>query len=353
MNSNDWLTPFELTFRHTDNTLERRNLGCAKKEFTTQKIRQEWAEHEELLYNTVNAASTDLAEESATTFKPIESTKDESATGSQMSPDAAAAAGKDETKSKKKRRKKSMMKKKATQRKSSSSSSVGSTQSDQNDPETDTVSLSIDDSPKSEQADGSIIVASAIDSKETSSTPAKSETRRVRDMEIHFFSDTELASAKSPSRPSTPIQSDSELEISHRDKAENTDLMTGSASWKWGELPTQGNDQEAITEDAKQAQRTSMINNIFSFMKQSKKLQKNSIEGVYLSDLDTQGMDPEVAAMYFPSLSKTEVGMHNTFASNEDDRESGNGTSLPHSPSSMEGLKSLDSDYDDGKAGDK
>lgn len=272
-----------------------------------------------------------------------------------MSPDAAAAAGKDETKSKKKRRKKSMMKKKATQRKSSSSSSVGSVQSDQNDPETDTVSLSIEDSPKSEQADGPIMAASAVDSTETTSTPAKSETRRVRDMEIHFFSDTELASAKSPSRPSTPIQSDSELEISHRDKSENTDLMSGSASWKWGELPTQGNDQEeATTEDAKQAQRTSMINNIFSFMKQSKKLQKNSsIEGVYLSDLDTQGMDPEVAAMYFPSLSKTEVGMQNIFAGNEDDRESGNGTSLPHSPSSMEGLKSLDSDYDDSKVCDK
>lgn len=346
------LTAFALTYRHTDNTLERRNLGCAKKEFTTQKIRQEWAEHEELLYNTVNATSSDLAEESATTFKPIESTKDDSATGSQMSPDAATAAGKDETKSKKKRRKKSMMKKKATQRKSSSSSSVGSAHSDQNDPETDTVSLSIEDSPKSEQADGPITIA--IDSTETTSTPAKSEARRVRDMEIHFFSDTELASAKSPSRPSTPIQSDSELEISHRDKTESTDLMSGSASWKWGELPTQGNDQqEAITEDAKQAQRTSMINNIFSFMKQSKKLQKNSIEGVYLSDLDTQGMDPEVAAMYFPSLTKTEVGMQNTFTGNEDDRESGNGTSLPHSPSSMEGLKSLDSDYDDGKICDK
>lgn len=271
-----------------------------------------------------------------------------------MSPDAAAAAGKDETKSKKKRRKKSMMKKKATQRKSSSSSSVGSAHSDQNDPETDTVSLSTEDSPKTEQADGPI-VASVIDNTATSSAPAKSETRRARDMEIHFFSDTELASAKSPSRPSTPIQSDSELEISHRDKTENTDLMSGSASWKWGELPTQGNDQqEATTEDAKQAQRTSMINNIFGFMKQSKKLQKISMEGVYLSDLDTQGMDPEVAAMYFPTLSKTEVGMQNTFAgNNEDDRESGNGTSLPHSPSSMDGLKSLDSDYDDGKVCEK
>lgn len=38
---------------------------------------------------------------------------------------------------------------------------------------------------------------------------------------------------------------------------------------------------------------------------------------------------------------------------NEDDRESGNGTSLPQSPTSMEGLKSLDSDFDEMKLYDK
>lgn len=35
-------------FRHTDNTLERRNLSEKLKEYTTQKLRQEWAEHEEI-----------------------------------------------------------------------------------------------------------------------------------------------------------------------------------------------------------------------------------------------------------------------------------------------------------------
>lgn len=363
--------------------MERRDMVQAKKEFTTQKIRQEWAEHEEQFVGTdgddwPSTTCTTVAEsvDSNATFKPIDSVTDElesatitppsqpTSTDTQLTDATAAIAGKDDSKSKKKRRKKSMMKKKATQRKSSSSSSIGSAHSDQNDPETDTISLSAttnetrsssnEDSPKSELQPSAIggqpketttIVAAAANAESHS---------RIHPLDIHFFSDTELTSTKSPSRPSTPIQSDSEIEISHRD----SNVMTSSASWKWGELPTQGVDsQEATTEDAKQAQRNSMLSNMFSFMKQTKKLRKTSnAEGVYLSELDMAGMDPEVAALYFPPINKKDTGLNvgSTAAqmmaagnNTEDDRESGNGTSLPHSPSSMEGLKSLDSDYDD------
>lgn len=367
--------------RHTDNTMERRNLNSAKMEFTTQKIRQEWAEHEDQLFggdvstaagseefangpNTTATTSinadlvTDTAEESK--IKPNDSTEvntkeSTDTTAGQSTPVTA----KDETKSKKKRRKKSLMKKKATQRKSSSSSSVGSTPSDQNDGETDTVSLSNntatggssnEDSPKSEHVN----LEKAIELAKANEVATESvvNSQRVRDLDIHFFSDTELASGKSPqgSRPTTPIQSDSEFEIKLRaQNDEKNDLMTRSASWKWGELPTQGEDtQEATTEGAKQAQRNSMISNMFSFMKQSKKMRKGSSEGVYLSDLDPEGMDPEMAAMYFPPINKEDPAM-SVLPNAEDDRESGNGTSLPHSPSSVEGHKSLDSDYDDGK----
>jgi len=45
--------------RHTDNTLERRNLSEKLKEFTTQKIRQEWAEHEELFQGEKKPADSD------------------------------------------------------------------------------------------------------------------------------------------------------------------------------------------------------------------------------------------------------------------------------------------------------
>lgn len=367
-------------YRHTDNTMERRDLVQAKKEFTTQKIRQEWAEHEEQFVGTAegdewpSTTCTTVAEsvESNATFKPIDSVADDQATvaaATATTPptdttDAATAAGnKDDSKSKKKRRKKSMMKKKATQRKSSSSSSIGSAHSDQNDPETDTISMSAttnetrsssnEDSPKSEQ----LPLAKEFNAAAVAATnaPLTESHSRVHPLDIHFFSDTELTSTKSPSRPSTPIQSDSEIEISHRD----SNVMTSSASWKWGELPTQGVDsQEATTEDAKQAQRNSMLSNMFSFMKQTKKLRKTSnAEGVYLSELEMAGMDPEVAALYFPPINKKDTGLNggSTTAqqmmaggnNTEDDRESGNGTSLPHSPSSMEGLKSLDSDYDD------
>lgn len=342
--------------------MERRDLGVAIKEFTTQKIRQEWAEHEDQLFGTEVAEdwqnstlnkSGDAADGSAQSICPdAQITKDKS-----LSAHIPEAAVKEETKSKKKRRKKSMMKKKATQRKSSSSSSVGSLPSDQNDAETDTVSLSNntattssnDDSPKSE--------VSSLD-KEMVSQQIKDieqplNNARNINWDIHFFSDTELASGKSPtgSRPSTPpIQSDSEFEMSLRDQKKKTDHMSTSASWKWGELPTQDEEPKDVSpEEAKNAQRNSMLSNMFSFMKQTKKLRKGSSEGVYLSDLDTEGLDPEVAALYFPPINKSDPSM-NMLAGQDDDRESGNGTSLPHSPSSMEGPKSLDSDYEEGKS---
>lgn len=37
-----------LSFRHTDTTMERRNLDDKLKEYTTRKLREEWAEHEEM-----------------------------------------------------------------------------------------------------------------------------------------------------------------------------------------------------------------------------------------------------------------------------------------------------------------
>lgn len=383
--------------------MERQNLTCAKKEYTTQKIRQEWAEHEEQILGVDGIAedwnseshvsSTPVGDAAAAVVPAASAEQAKPPSGAAAAVDAETGAKADETKSKKKRRKKSMMKKKATQRKGSSSSSVGSANSDQNDPETDTVSntattatsSSTEESPKSESAvqpQRSLVPTAVADSSAVPASPSPLSSpltpkdspamSRARDLDIHFFSDTELASAKSPegSRPSTPVQSDSEFEMSHRgglqlDKAEL--MSSSSASWKWGELPTQGDDtQVATTEDAKQAQRNSMLSNMFSFMKQSKRIRKTSqAEGVYLSDLDTDGMDPEVAALYFPPHA-VPGGGHNKHATKdqekgvggagagcvEDDRESGNGTSLPHSPSSMDGLKSLDSDYDDGKPGD-
>lgn len=326
-------------------------------EYTTQKLRQEWAVHEE--QQIFGAEGVTEEWQNSTMNKSTEDGNEMSSIPITISPISETHTKEDETlvaheapdsKSKKKRRKKSMMKKKQTQRKSSSSSSVGSGDpNEQNDTDTTSVSNNTIGSTNEEPPHASESIEIPKDAEKPTPIPS-----RVRALDIHFFSDTELASGKSPqgSRPSTPIQSDSEIEMSQREKSEQGNLMTSSASWKWGELPTQGVvDANITSDDATQAQRNSMLSNMFSFMKQSKKMRKTSSEGVYLSELDAEGLDPEMAALYFPPINKADPAM-NVLAAPEDDRESGNGTSLPHSPSSVEEPKSLDSDYEDGKPGD-
>lgn len=270
--------------------------------------------------------------------------------------DVAVDEKQQDPKMKKKRRKKSVLKKKnQTQRKNSNSS--GSTQSDMNDPETDTISVSISNTTISSSTDNTPphsgdVIDSTDDPLVIATKPEPETPNRVRDLDIHFFSDTEVQSGLSPrgSRPSTPIQSDTEFEVSQREKNDESSLMSNSASWKWGELPTQPEEIPGQTkEDAKQAQRNSMLGGMFSFMKQGRKLRKNASEGLYLEDLENDAIDPEVAALYFPQHQRRSSAKDGELKTHEDDRESGNGTSVPQSPTSMEGLKSLDSDYDDGK----
>lgn len=280
------------------------------------------------------------------------------------------------------------MKKKNAQRKSSSSSSVGSntpqdgvaTNDDNKQAEdADNSSISISNnttnssndeaSPKSgEQVSVGLVTAMGGDESPISETcktsPMTPNNARIADLDIHFFSDTEVTSSggigslgagRGAGRPSTPIQSDSELEISLREKETDSDLISNSASWKWGELPTPEPKDQADSQAAQaQAKRNSMLSNMFNFMKTNNKLRKQVNDGgVYLSDLDAETMDPEMLAMYFPSVSSKETSPAvPALPCNEDDRESGNGTSLPHSPSSLEGQKSLDSDYEDGKMQD-
>lgn len=304
---------------------------------------------------------------------------------------------KDESKGgKKKRRKRSQMKKKNAQRKSSSSSSIGSTTpiegangNNTNADEGDGISVSNNTHSSSneeiataksnnDQQSAPLVSATTGDESlisEACQTSPITPTTRIPDLDIHFFSDTEVTPSgganscvgRGSGRPSTPIQSDSELEISLREKDVDAELISKTASWKWGQLPTPdvsekvdvSGDQSAQT----QAQRNSMLSGMFNFMKKTNKMRKQATDGgVYLSDLDAEGMDPEMAAMYFPQPRLAKPANNATadagtvtnalLQSGDDDRESGNGTSLPHSPSSMEGQKSVDSDYDDGKPQD-
>lgn len=287
-----------------------------------------------------------------------------------------------ESKSKKKRRKKSMMKKKASMisvpvqqpttggasnpsRKSSSSSSAGSASivpSDQHDFDTDPIeqssnatSLSMEDFAKSESTAASAVAVTANDDNMSLNNVHTDTMDTPRMCDLHFFSDTEVAASPYGSRPSTPIQSDSEFEISQREK--NSDPMTSStASWKWGEFPITPNKPDgdaATTKDAKQAERNSTLNTMLSFMKETMRMRKSTSDGgVYLSELmGSDGLDPDVVAKYFPPPKNESFSNLNDC----DDHESGNGTS-PHSPSSVENgiSKSLIFDFDhDGKLYEK
>ncbi|XP_011290718.1 phosphatidate phosphatase LPIN1 isoform X4 [Musca domestica] len=426
--------------RHTDNTLERRNLSEKLKEYTTQKLRQEWAEHEEIFqFDAIdkdkdwsNSTQTDEkrleseTKEEAEAKNAVEETKqplveslDTTLTSSAASqnvekPETATTTVsnknnlqvqeqklssntesiKEESKSKKKRRKKSQMKKKNAQRKTSSSSSLGSNTPVDGTPTTeennsnkaaedaDTSSLSIsnntNNSSNDEASPKSVDAVTALAGDESQASEQQQQcktspitpttTSRIHDLDIHFFSDTEVTSSggngacgigRGAGRPSSPIQSDSELEISLREKETDSDLMTSSASWKWGELPTPEvkPDVNADSQAARaQAQHNSMLSNMFNFMKKNNKMRKQGNDGgIYLAD--AEGMDPEMLAMYIPNANSASISKENSPAvgnlqGQDDDRESGNGTSLPHSPSSLEGQKSLDSDYEDGKAPD-
>lgn len=341
--------------RHTDNDMVRRDLASTKLEFTTQKLRQEFPEEQDQLYDEIKEKFNLRRQSETHQFRPITEVGRNDSGKSTEAPalEAEVEVPKDDQKeksddkslvkddnksatsqqSKKKRRKKSMIKKKNTQRKNSSSSSAGSVNSDApNEAETvENSGASQDTSPNTENdvtkdlpRDDDVVVQEAR-----------------RELDVHFFSDGELGSAMSPqqSRPSTPIQSDTEFEVSQREKSDNA--MTSSASWKWGEPVVTTNEDQSDANVSESNKRNSMLSGMLSFMKQKR---KNVPDGLYLSDLDPETMDPEIAALYFPeSVEKQE----SKEMKREDDRESGNGTSLPQSPTtSMELIKS-DSDYED------
>ncbi|XP_034108587.1 phosphatidate phosphatase LPIN3 isoform X3 [Drosophila albomicans] len=382
--------------RHTDNVLERRNLGDKLKEYTTQKMRQEWAEHEELFQD--KKPQDKLPEsESKSEAKPTQvdtepevvSIKAEPAatspvtTSTTTTPVVVIEPNKDESKSKtKKRRKKSQMKKKNSQRKTSSSSSAGSAAGGDainadaislnsvqvsNIDETDVQIASIStitnitnnntiSSSNDEQPSAPLLTAHTGDDSALSELTTPTNLASRHDPDIHFFSDTEIttptsigasSAARGGGRPSTPIQSDSELETTMRDKR-HVGEDENSGMWNWGELPTPEEDAES-TQNARQSGR--LLWQMFSFMKRANRLRKegaaNQAGDIYLSDLDAGSIDPEMAALYFPNQKPKEAKATH---SGDEDRESGNGTSLPHSPSSLEeNQKSMDSDFDESK----
>ncbi|XP_057328960.1 phosphatidate phosphatase LPIN2 isoform X2 [Microplitis mediator] len=251
--------------------------------------------------------------------------------------------------SKRKRRKKSIMKKKGAQRKASNGSSSQTEVS-----ETETTQ------PTEESLSEPVL--------KSASPIVENETKATEDLppqsDYHFFSDTEITKNRD-SRPCSPVQSDTEFEMrkieqQREEVKEREDDKSHQQSWRWGELPSPPletshplNSATTVIQPNDEAQR-SMLSGMFSFMKKTSRVRHNpESEGIYLSDLNADELDPEVAALYFPSSHRGTTVAKEGKQVDEEDTESGNGPSLPQSPNSVEGAiggpKSLDSDFEESK----
>ncbi|XP_017764760.1 PREDICTED: phosphatidate phosphatase LPIN3 isoform X2 [Eufriesea mexicana] len=265
---------------------------------------------------------------------------------------------------KRKRKRKSIMKKKGSQRKTSNGSS-SQTEISEND-------TSLPD----ESHDGSILKDSnpvtELEKKNESLVSTQETVEKRPEADFHFFSDTEVTKNQD-SRPCSPVQSDTEFEMRKltQEDAEREEDKSHQQSWRWGELPslppepahvphrsslnssnTVNQSNSLITKNI-EAHR-SMLSAMLSFMRKTSRMRRNpESEGIYLSDLNADELDPEVAALYFPSSHRGQTAIKDGKGVDEEDTESGNGPSLPQSPNSVEGAiggpKSLDSDFEEPK----
>lgn len=266
----------------------------------------------------------------------------------------------EETKSnsstKRKRKRKSIMKKKGSQRKTSNGSSSQTEMSETDALVTEELINEMGVSPIME-----------LEKKNTAEMPSSQNTLEKRpETDFHFFSDSEVTKNKD-SRPCSPVQSDTEFEMRKitQDDNEREDDKSHQQSWRWGELPSPPPEpahmshrnslsSAATTNQPNKDAQRSMLSGMFSFMKKTSRVRHNpESEGIYLSDLNADELDPEVAALYFPSSHRGPTVVKDRKAVDEEDTESGNGPSLPQSPNSVEGAiggpKSLDSDFEESK----
>lgn len=204
----------------------------------------------------------------------------------------------------------------------------------------------------------------------TKSQPLNQHSTSFHD--FHPYSDSETTepflspNQKSYNRQSSrttsgpDYKSDTEYEIQKYDATSQTDVEP-KVSWQWGELPvvprntsadvnlsitspTIKNDEIVSSDDeiepqSKQNNKNSMLGGVLNFMKPNKNdviSNVNEDKGIYLDELNPNNINPEVAALYFPKFRSHYPLKRNV----DDDSESGNGPSLPHSPQSLEVLPS-------------
>jgi phosphatidate phosphatase LPIN len=155
----------------------------------------------------------------------------------------------DETKSssssKRKRRRKSTMKRKGAQRKISGSvnNTADSTISGSQGKAVETASVIV---PEKSRINENELKSTSND--ETENIPETDSLQKISvshaSTDFHFFSDTEITSTNKNSRPSSPVQSDTEFEVQKitQESKSNADDKSHGASWRWGELPSPSHD---------------------------------------------------------------------------------------------------------------
>ncbi|GAB6023126.1 hypothetical protein CHUAL_007210 [Chamberlinius hualienensis] len=169
----------------------------------------------------------------------------------------------------------------------------------------------------------------------------------------------------SGSRPSTP-KSDTEYEMRKMELSVNSEDSQNQWSWTWGELPVPPQSSPQIDRDAPfsdddssskakqikkdQADQRSMLGGVFKLMGMSRNTNNPNAapnvltedKGMTLDDLSSSDLDPEIAALYLSTNSKwssQSKGKESAVVPvvKDEDTESGNGSSLPHSPHSVDG----------------
>ncbi|XP_033106189.1 phosphatidate phosphatase LPIN2-like [Anneissia japonica] len=177
--------------------------------------------------------------------------------------------------------------------------------------------------------------------------------------EFHPFSDNDATPIVSPLQTRAPSpKSDTEAELQREVQGEEGDKL----EWNWGELPElkssvgsqfreQISDHEKVKEEEKGEENVSSVNSaekrgskwsIMNFMRSTKKIRhsKSLEEGIYLDDLDSEGLDPEIAALYLNAQHIPSNRIRTIQEVKDEDKSSDLGNSLPQSPNSVEGAPS-------------
>nr|XP_054761156.1 phosphatidate phosphatase LPIN2-like [Lytechinus pictus] len=160
---------------------------------------------------------------------------------------------------------------------------------------------------------------------------------------FHVFSDGDYTPIVSPqaTRPSTP-KSDTEADHLRQSNLRQANKAAGvdKFEWNWGELPEQPSDNKSTqpsttpssTSQGKgEEKKASIWSKIFS-----SKNEDPREGGMYLQDLASEEVDPEVYALYFPESSQVPGNRIRAIQEVKDeDKSSDLGNSLPQSPNTV------------------